>query len=120
MKPNIDQTTFGSITIEGTDFEHDVIIRLGGQVKKRKKKLSKAIYGTSHIVSLDEARQVYEKGAERLIIGTGQEGNVTLSDEANDYFIRKHCHVDLLPTPQAIQTWNEANGSVLGMFHVTC
>ena len=120
MNPGIDQTTFGSITIEGTDFEHDVIIRLGGQVKKRKKKLSKAVYGTSHIVSLAEAKHVYEKGAERLIIGTGQDGNVTLSDEATDYFTRKHCQVDLLPTPQAIQTWNEADGSVLGLFHVTC
>ena len=120
MKPNIDQTTFGSITIEGTNLDHDVIIRLDGQVKKRKKKLSKAIYGTSHIVSLDEAKQVYQTGAERLIIGTGQDGNVRLSDEASDYFTRKHCHVDLLPTPQAIQSWNDADGSVLGLFHVTC
>jgi hypothetical protein len=120
MKPNIDQTTFGSITIEGTDFEHDVIIRLGGQVKKRKKKLSKAIYGTSHIVSLNEAKYVYETGADRLIIGTGQYGNVTLSDEANGYFAHKQCQVDLLPTPQAIRTWNETSGSVIGLFHVTC
>ena len=120
MKPNMDHTTFGSITIEGTDFEHDVIIRLGGQVEKRKKKLSKAIYGTSHIISLAEARYVYEKGAKRLIIGTGQYGNVTLSDEAADYFTHKHCQVDLLPTPQAIRTWNEDEGSVIGLFHVTC
>lgn len=120
MKPNIDSTTFGSITIKGTDFEHDVMIRLDGQVKKRKKKLSKAIYGTSHIVSFDEAKHVYEKGADRLIIGTGQYGNVRLSDEANDYFAHKQCQVDLLATPQAIQTWNETNGSVIGLFHVTC
>ena len=71
MKPEIDQTKFGSITIEGTVFEHDVVIRLDGRVRKRKKKLSKAVYGTSHIVSLEEARHVYEKGAERLI-GTHQ------------------------------------------------
>ena len=57
MKPGIDQTTFGSMTIEGSIFEHDVLIRLSGQVKKRKKKLSKAIYGTSHILSLDGAVQ---------------------------------------------------------------
>ena len=120
MKPNIDSTSFGSITIEGTNFEHDVIIQLNGQVKKRKKKLSKAIYGTSHIVSLDEARHVYEKGADRLIIGTGQYGNVRLSDEAKDYFARKQCQADLLATPAAIQTWNEADGSVIGLFHVTC
>ena len=69
MKPTIDQTDFGSITIEGTVFDHDVLILLNGEVKKRKKKLSKAIYGTSHILSLDEAKYVYEPGIERLIIG---------------------------------------------------
>jgi hypothetical protein len=120
MKPSIDQTSFGSITIEGTIFEHDVIIRLNGLVEKRKKKLSKAVYGTSHIVSLAEARHVHEKGTERLIIGAGQYGNVTLSDEAADYFKRKHCQVDLLPTPTAIRTWNESEGAVTGLFHVTC
>ena len=120
MKPSIDQTQFGSITIEGTDFEYDVLIRQSGQVKKRKKKLSKMVYGTSHIISLDEARQVYEKGTERLIIGTGQYGNVTLSDEAADYFKRKLCQVDMLPTPDAIRVWNESEGPVTGLFHVTC
>lgn len=120
MKPSINQTTFGSITIEKDTFEHDVIIRLNGQVKKRKKKLSKAIYGTSHILSLAEAKHVYEKGVQRLIIGTGQYGNVKLSEEAADYFKRQQCQVDLLPTPEAIQVWNEAEGRVISVFHVTC
>jgi hypothetical protein len=120
MKPSIDHTTFGSMTIEGSVFEHDVLIRLSGQVKKRKKKLSKAIYGTSHILSLDEAKHVYEDGAQRLIIGTGQYGNVRLSEEAADYFKGKHCQVELLPTPEAIRAWNEAEGTVIGLFHVTC
>ncbi|MBO0784405.1 MAG: Mth938-like domain-containing protein [Ktedonobacteraceae bacterium] len=120
MKPKIDQTSFGSITIEGTVFAHDVIIRGDGQVEKRKKKLSKAIYGTSHTLSQDEARYVYEKGTRRLIVGTGQYGNVRLSDEAADYFKRKECQVELLPTPEAIRAWNEAKGQVIGLFHVTC
>lgn len=38
MKPRIDWAAFGSITIEGTEFEHDVIIRLNGRPEKRKKK----------------------------------------------------------------------------------
>src|SRR5579859_7709744 len=100
MKPNIDQTSFGSITIEGKVFDYDVLIRLNGEVEKRKKKLSKAIYGTSHILSLDEARYVYEKGSKRLIIGSGQYGNVELSKEAAGYFKRKDCQVDLWPTPE--------------------
>ncbi len=120
MKPRIDGTKFGSITIEGEKIEHDVVIRLNGDVEKRKKKLSKALYGTSHVISLDEAKHVYQDGAERLIIGAGQSGLVTLSPEAEAYFKRKACRVELLPTPKAIEDWNKAEGAVIGLFHVTC
>jgi hypothetical protein len=120
MKPTIDQTSFGSITIEGITYEHDVLIRLNGEIEKRKKKLSKAIYGTSHVLSLDEAKFVYEKGTKRLIVGSGQDGNVELSKEAAKYFESKHCQIDLFPTPRAIGTWNKAEGDVIGLFHVTC
>ncbi len=120
MKPKVDKTKFGSITIAGETYEHDVIIRLNGNVKKRKKKLSKEVYGTSHTISLDEAKHVYEKGAQRLIIGTGQYGLVELSKEAADYFASQDCQVDLLPTQKAIKAWNEAEGDVIALFHVTC
>jgi hypothetical protein len=120
MNPRIDGTAFGSITIAGEAFERDVIIRLNGQVKKRKKKLSKAIYGTSHTISLAEAKHIYQKGAERLIIGAGQQGTVALSDEAAAYFRRKQCQVELLPMPRVIQAWNAAEGHVIGLFHITC
>ncbi|HLV97515.1 MAG TPA: MTH938/NDUFAF3 family protein [Ktedonobacterales bacterium] len=120
MKPSIDQTGFGSITIEGICFEHDVLIRLNGQIEKRKKKLSKAIYGTSHIVSQAEAERIYEKGVKRLILGTGQYNSVTLSPEAAEYFQRKHCQVESIATPKAILAWNTASGAVIGLFHVTC
>ena len=120
MKPKIDDTSFGSITIAHEDYDHDVIIRLNGEVQKRKKKLSKALYGTSHIVSLAEAHYVYETDAQRLIVGSGQGGNVTLSDEAKDFFKQMQCEVQLLPTPKAIRVWNDAQGAVIGLFHVTC
>jgi hypothetical protein len=120
MKPSIGGTEFGSITISGELYEHDVVIRLSGKVKKRKKKLSKAKYGTSHKVSLEEAEHVFEVGAKRLILGSGQSGSVELSDEAAEYFRKNGCSVQLLPTPQAITAWNAAKGAVIGMFHVTC
>jgi hypothetical protein len=120
MQPTIDGTRFGSITIAGERYRHDVLLRPDGTVKKRKKKLSKAVYGTSHTLSLAEAEYVYQDGAERLIIGTGQTGLVKLSPEAEELFQAKGCTVDLLPTPRAIQAWNEAQGTVVGLFHVTC
>jgi hypothetical protein len=120
MNPKIDSTKFGSITINGEVIDYDVVINLSGKIEKRKKKLSKKIYGTSHIISIEEAKHIYEKGAEKLIIGSGQYDNVTLSSEASDYFEKMQVQVDLSPTPEAIKKWNSAIGFVIGLFHVTC
>jgi hypothetical protein len=68
----IESTSFGTITLDGKTYEHDVVVRLSGEVVKRKKKLSKKYYGTSHILSKDEAKFVFEKGCEQLIVGSGQ------------------------------------------------
>src|SRR5499427_8770870 len=98
----IEETTFGTITIDGKIYEHDVVIRLSGEVVKRKKKPSKKYYGTSHTLSKDEAKFVFEKGCEQLVVGSGQIGNVRLSSEAEAYFAKKDCEVLLQPTPEAI------------------
>jgi hypothetical protein len=55
----IDATEFGSITVDGKTYEHDVIIRLSGKVEKRRKRLSKEKYGTSHTISNAEAKFVF-------------------------------------------------------------
>jgi hypothetical protein len=120
MKPRIDKTKFGSVTVSGEKYAHDILIRLNGKVEKRKKKLSKKVFGTSHLISLAEAEHVYEDGAKRLIIGSGQSGMVELSPEAVSFFQKKKCAVEMLATPQAIRCWNEAEGRVIGLFHVTC
>jgi hypothetical protein len=120
MRPKIEATTFGSITINGREIENDVILRLDGSVKKRKKKLSKKVYGTSHTISLEEAKYVYEKGAELLIMGTGQYDSVRLSEEAHAYLRKRECRTKLAAAPDAIRLWNKAKGKVIGLFHVTC
>jgi hypothetical protein len=116
----IDGSAFGSITIGGKTYDHDVVIRLSQEVVKRKKKLSKRVYGTSHTVSEDEARFVYEKGCKELIFGTGQYGSAALSPEAAAFFKEMKCRVLAAPTPEAIQTFNESTKPKIGLFHVTC
>ena len=116
----IEGTSFGSITIDGKTYDHDVLIRLDGTIAKRKKKLSKKLYGTSHVVSEDEAKFVFEKGSELLVLGSGQEGNVRLSPEAETYLTKKGCKVVIEPTPEALRVFNNARGKKVGLFHVTC
>ncbi len=120
MKLKIDSTSFGSITIDGKTFDHDIIIRLNGQVEKRAKELSKEMYGTSHKISLEEAKYIYEEGTEKIIVGTGQTGFVKLSAEAEDFFTGKKCGIEMFPTPWAIERWNELEGRISAIFHVTC
>jgi hypothetical protein len=84
---DIQGTQFGPITIGGKPFD-DVLILPGGEVGKRKEKLSKAVYGSSHTISLAEAEYVYEQCGqpETLIVGAGHNGMVHLSSDAERFF----------------------------------
>ena len=116
----IDSTEFGAITIDGKAYDHDVIIRLSGKVEKRRKRLSKDVYGTSHVVSEAEAKFVFEKGCDLLVVGAGQQGNVRLSPEASEFLDKKGCRVLVQPTPEAIHSFNRAREKTIGLMHVTC
>jgi len=120
MRPRIDDCWFGSITAEGVRYEHDIVIRLSGKIRKRNKALSKAVYGTSHILSLAEIEDLHRPKAERLIIGTGHGARIELSPAAAAFLAKRGCEVELLPTPEAIERWNAVDGKILGLFHITC
>lgn len=120
MKPNIHSTSFGSITIDNQTYDYDVIIRFNGEIKKRNKKLSKKVYGTSHTLSLEEAEYIYEDGIHKIIIGCGQYGALELSEKAEEFFRRNKVSIILKKTPKAIQEFNKSEELCTGMFHVTC
>jgi hypothetical protein len=120
MQPRIDRTRFGSVTIDGQVYEHDVLIRLGGKVEKRKKK---AVQGhlrhlAHHLAGRGQA--CLPEGGRAAPCRCGQDGTVTLSKEAATYLERHRCQVQLLPTPEVIPLWNQADGTVIALVHVTC
>jgi hypothetical protein len=120
MKPKINHTSFGSISVDDKEYDFDILIDLKGHVNKRKKKLSKEIYGTSHMLSKEEIKYAFEENSDELIIGSGQYGMVKLSDEAESYLKKKRCKPVILPTPEAISYWNKHEGKAVGLFHITC
>src|SRR6476660_24932 len=105
----IENTAFGTITMDGKTYEHDVVVRLSGEVVKRKKKLSKKYYGTSHILSKDEAKFVFEKGCEQLIVGSGQIGNVRIAGSRN-LFREKELQGSVAADPQGDPCVQQVNG----------
>jgi hypothetical protein len=71
-------------------------------------------------VSAEEAEHIYDEGAEQVIVGTGQHSVLKLSGETAAFFNDHNCKVQAVPTPDAVNAWNEAQGKVIAMFHVTC
>jgi len=120
MKPTIESTDFGCITIDGNEIEHDVVIRLNGEIVKRKKKSRKDKYASAHMLSLEEAKHIYDEDANLLIIGSGQYGAMHISHEAIAFFRKKGCEIKLLPTPEAVTAWNNEENTAIAMFHITC
>ena len=120
MGTYIDSATFGSIVVNGKSYNHDIIISSAGKVSKRKKRLSKQVFGTSHVISQAEAEYIFEPGTPKLVVGAGHNGMVILSNEADDFFKMNSCEVILLPTPQAADVFNSLKGRFIALFHVTC
>ena len=120
MHPLIEKNAFGWIQIGGHKYKHDVVIEQDGEIRKRNKKLSKAEFGTSHIISLSEAQDIYKAGMSHLLIGSGMFDSVQLSDEAAGFFAENKIDVIILPTGKAIQYWNKHENKIVGLFHITC
>jgi hypothetical protein len=120
MKPHIDSVRFGVITVAGQTIRHDIVITLDGHVRERPKNLSKQQYGTSHVLSLAEIRDVWEDGASTLIVGAGLFGRVRLAPDAQAHLAQHGCTVDLYPIGRAVRLWNKSQGEIVGLFHITC
>jgi hypothetical protein len=89
------------MTIDGMKYSHDVYLSADGNIRKRKKKLSKRKYGTSHKLSQDELECILSDDVKELLIGTEQFGRVSFSQPAQDLLATLHVTVLLHPTQKA-------------------
>lgn len=111
-------TSFGSVVFNGKHYEYDIMVLPDGKVEKRRKNLSKSIFGTSHKLVPEELE--FLKEAEIIVIGTGQSGLLRLTKEAEDWVKNRGIRVILAPTPEAIKKYNKLEGKKAALIHVTC
>jgi len=110
---------FGSIEVDGQKYEHDIVID-GGDVRKRKKKLSKSYRAEFGHTPLS-ADEDLPWGGNRLIIGTGAYGSLPIMTEVIEEASRRGVAVDAVPTEEAclLITGSDAR-DVHAVLHVTC
>jgi len=118
--PAIDEVAFGSVTVGGEALEHDIYIRADGSLRRRKKKRARKDYGTSHVLGPRELKRALKGNPKLLIIGVGFDRMVRLADEGAEFLRERGVRWELVPTPDAVAAWNEAEGPKALVMHVTC
>lgn len=119
----IERYSFGSITIAGRVFNHDIEVRWTGEVLKWWR-------GESHIIDVKDVKRAVEQNPETIIIGTGEAGLARVTEEAQKLIEEKGIRLIIDLTEQATKTFNireeeskEEEGRqerVIGLFHLTC
>jgi hypothetical protein len=109
---------FGSIQVDGVTYEYDVVID-GGNIRKRKKKPSKAFRSAYGHTPLSAAEDIPWK-CRRLVVGTGAHGGLPIMEEVEREAQARQVELIVVPTPQAIEEVAKVGEETNAILHVTC
>ncbi len=111
--------SFGEIDIEGTHYDHDVVIARG-EVEKRKKGPSKAYRGEFGHTPLSVEENIPWNG-DTLFIGTGAYGRLPIMKDVIAEAQRKGVEIVSGPTDQVCQMLKKYKpANVNAILHITC
>src|SRR5262245_26771726 len=109
--------SFGSISIDGVTYPHDVVIDQG-RVRKRKKKPSKPFRAAFGHTPLSIEEEI-PWNCRRLVIGTGT-GALPVMDEVKSEARRRHVELLIVPTAEAIAQLQAQPEQTNAILHLTC
>jgi hypothetical protein len=110
--------SFGSLQIDDTVYEHDVVIDRG-KIRKRDKKPSKRFRNEFAHTPLSVKEDIPWK-CRRLVVGTGAHGDLPVMGEVKREAERRRVELLVLPTAQAITLLNDGIEDTNAVLHITC
>lgn len=116
----IGDASFGEIAVGKKTHANDIIIRVDGKVKKRKKDAVKERHGTSHVVDAKELSRVCRGGPEIVFVGTGHQGQMALSEEAELFLSQRRIRLHVASTSELAEAYNGCSDRKAALIHVTC
>src|SRR5205807_10056610 len=112
-----DKFSFGSLEIDGSSYEHDVLIDRG-EISKRKKKPSKKFREQFGHTPLSVEENIPWK-CRQLVIGNGAYGRLPVMQEVRREAERRKIKLLVLPTIEAIELLNQNPKDTNAILHVT-
>lgn len=110
--------SFGSITIDGTSHQKDVVIDRGAVHERRKKPSKRYRKRYGHTPLSVEERIPWD--CRRLVVGTGAYGALPLMDEVRQEALRRHVELLVFPTAKAIEILHADPDRTNAVLHLTC
>jgi len=114
----VDKFVFGSIQIDGIQYEHDIVIDRG-KISKRRKKASKKLRGSYGHTPLSLEEDIPWK-CQRLVVGTGASGAMPVVQELQLEAKKRNIELVVLPTHEAIDLLQQKADGTNAILHVTC
>ncbi|MBD3185274.1 hypothetical protein GF325_00485 [Candidatus Bathyarchaeota archaeon] len=118
----IDSTKFGSITIDGKEYSHDLYILPDGNMEKRDKSHSPRIHGHRSLGKA-EIKHILSTNPDILLIGTGQSGVLPFQEDVEGMLQNSAIVTIKEKTPDIINEFNKKwddGKRVAAILHVTC
>ena len=112
-----EEFAFGRIRIDGTVYDHDLVIDRGN-IRKRKKKPSRK-YRESFGHTPLSAEEDLPWNCRQLVVGTGM-GALPIMSEVKLEAKRRKVELLILPTAKAIEILNKQPEETNAILHVTC
>ena len=116
--PQVEWIDLGEVQINGQRHTQDVVIRTDGTIKKRRRTLSRRVYGNPHVVSVEEVRHVCKGNPRALIVGTGTEGRLNLGSDARTWLDSQGIKVIDNQSPLAVHEYRMARGPRALLLHL--
>lgn len=109
----INSSVYGSITIEGETYNHDVYILPSGKVEERK-------YG--HTFTKEQVEHLIKENLDVIVIGKGTSGMASLGSDARNLLEEKGIELIEADTPDVKDKFNEfaKTKKVAAIIHITC
>jgi hypothetical protein len=110
--------TFGAMEVDGTTYDHDLVIDRG-TIRKRRKGPSKPYRERFGHTPLSADEDIPWR-CRRLVIGSGMSGSLPVMEEVVEEAGRRGVELSILPTRDAIDELHDADTGTNAILHLTC
>ncbi|MFH1401904.1 MAG: MTH938/NDUFAF3 family protein [Parcubacteria group bacterium] len=119
----IEEYKFGTITIDGINYDTDVQVDWNGEVSDWSRP-------QDHLIGAEDVKRAVDKNPETIVIGTGEGGMAIVVEGAKIFIQEKGIKLLVDKTEEAVKTFNILKEDspveegrqerVVGLFHLTC